>query len=94
VEIVIYQLRQIFGAAMDLGVAMSPTPRARPVCGINCIMPTAPTRLRHSDRVGLRHQQEAVEPVLAGIAPEDLDRVTKALHVRFLGRSMQLLELR
>ena len=42
--------------------------------------------------IALCHQQQGVEPVLAGIAPEDLDCVTKALHVSALGRAVQLLE--
>src|SRR6516225_6716869 len=43
--------------------------------------------------IALCHQQKGIEPVLAAIAPADLDRVTKALYVSYLGSGEQVLEV-
>src|SRR6516165_12731168 len=44
--------------------------------------------------ITLRHQHQGIEPVFAGVVPENLYRVAKALQVGVLGGGVQLLELR
>src|SRR6516225_8939703 len=85
---------------MDVGIGLVDVADAEFAAGLRHYLHQA-NRACPADRalvktrflIALRHQHEGVEPVFVGIAPEDLDRVTKALHVGASGRRVQLLEL-
>jgi hypothetical protein len=99
-EIDIHQLCHVFGARMDVGVGIGNVADAESATGFrhqlhqaNRTDAAAGALVETRFLIALRHQQKGVESVLAGVLPEDLDRVTKTLHVSALGRGVQLLEL-
>jgi hypothetical protein len=88
-EVVVHQLCHVFGAAMDVGVGLVNIADAESPAGFGHQLhqanrTDAATGALVDTRflIALRDQQEGVEPVLARIAPEDLDRVTFRRHAR------------
>src|SRR6516225_346317 len=100
VEIVIHQLRHVFGARMDVGVRLVDVADAEFAAGLRHYLHQA-NRTDGADGalvktrflLTLRHQHQGIEPVFAGVVPENLDCVAKALQVDVLGGGVQLLEL-